>query len=184
MTLTDESLLELQHPTMSKNNVLILLFRRDLRVADHPILHHLASNSSHGFTHMCPIFVFPAQQIELSGFIKDGSKSPYPEARSEIAKYWRTGPHRAKFIAEAAWSLKESLESLGSGLVLRAGMTSEVLKGLIEGLGQTQQKVGAVWMTSEEGVEERRDEKAISTLCKEQGAEFKLWNDEKYFVDE
>lgn len=165
------------------NSIAIYLVRRDLRVSDNPILSHLTS-ADHGFTHVLPVYVFPANQMEISGLIKDGSSSPYPEARSQVGGYWRCGPHRARFIGQAVWNLKESLESLGLGLVLRAGMPGDVILQLIQGLQEKQHKVGAVWMIGEEGVEEQRDERAISSACEEQGVELKLWTDEKYFVDE
>jgi deoxyribodipyrimidine photo-lyase len=169
---------------MSASSVLIYLLRRDLRVSDNPVLHHLAATSDHGFTHLLPIYVFPAHQIEVSGFLRDGVKSPYPEARSPVGGYWRCGPHRAKFLAQSVWNLKGSLENLGSGLVMRIGMLDEVLQGLIEGLAEKEQKVSAVWLTAEVAVEEKREEKAISSVCEKHGVEFKAWLDEKYFIDE
>lgn len=169
---------------MAKSNILVYLLRHDLRLSDNPVFHHLASRSDHGFTHLLSVFVVPAHQIEVSGFIKDGSASPFPEARSSVSKVWRTGPHRAKFIIESVWDLKENLESVGSGLLLRVGKPSDIVADLIAGFAEKQEKVGAVWMTSEEGVEERRDQKVVSAVCSEHGAEFQLWEDEKYYVDE
>lgn len=169
---------------MAKSNILIYLLRHDLRLSDNPVFHRLASQSDHGFTHLLPVYIFPAQQIQLSGFIKDGSPCPYPAARGAVSKVWRTGPHRAKFIAESVWDLKESLETVESDLVLRAGLISDVVEGLIDGLQQIHEQVGAVWMTGEEGAEERRDQKAVSAICQKFGADFLLWDDEKYYVDE
>lgn len=169
---------------MAKSNILIYLLRHDLRLSDNPVFHWLASNSDHGFTHFLPVYVFAAQQIEISGFIKDGSSSPYPEARGTVSNVWRTGPHRAKFVAQSVWNLKESLESVGSGLVLRVGKPSDVVRSLLESLNQKGQHVGAVWLTSEEGVEERRDQKAVSAVCLKLGVDFKQWDDEKYYIDE
>ncbi|ORY67320.1 DASH family cryptochrome [Pseudomassariella vexata] len=169
---------------MSASNVLVYLLHRDLRVSDNPILHCLAKSTDHGFTHLLPVFVFPAHQIEVSGFIKDGSKSPYPEARGEVGGFWRCGPFRAKFIAQSVWNLKESLDGLDSGLTIRVGKPADVLKGMIGGLCDKGYTVGAVWMMSEEGVEEKRDEKAVSSVCSNAGVEFKVWNDEKYFIDD
>lgn len=169
---------------MAKPNLLIYLLRHDLRLSDNPVFHWLASRSDHGFTHLLPLYVFSAQQIEVSGFIKDGSPSPYPEARSTVSKVWRTGPHRAKFIAQSVWNLKESLEKVDSGLLVRAGKPSDVIQSLIEGLNEKGQHVGAVWMTSEEGVEERRDQKAVSAVCQKLGVDFELRDDEKYYIDE
>ncbi|TDZ21333.1 putative cryptochrome DASH [Colletotrichum orbiculare MAFF 240422] len=169
---------------MAGTNILIYLLRHDLRIADNPIFHHLATASEHGFTHVLPVYVFPAHQIEISGFIRDGSKSPYPEARSEIGKFWRCGPHRTKFLAESVWNLKDSLEGAGCGLALRAGMFADVVNDLLQGFADKHTKVGAVWITAEEAVEERRDEKAVSAACSKHGVNFKTWLDEKYFIDD
>jgi deoxyribodipyrimidine photo-lyase len=169
---------------MSDSNILVYLVRRDMRIADNPILHHLASSPDHGFTHLLPVYVFPAHQIEVSGFIQDGGKSPYPEARSDVGKIWRCGPHRARFLASSVWDFKKSLEGLGSGLTIRVGHHDDVLKSILEGLKDKNHNVGAVWMTSDEGVEEKRDEKAASSVCSDAGVAFRCWMDEKYFIDE
>ncbi|KAI1876183.1 uncharacterized protein JN550_001679 [Neoarthrinium moseri] len=169
---------------MSASNVLIYFVRRDLRVSDNPILHHLASSSDHGFTHILPVYVFVSNQIEVSGFIKDGSKSPYPEAKSQVAGFWRCGPHRAKIIAASVWDMKESLQSLGSDLIIRVGQYDDTLKSLLEGFKEKDQNVGAVWITSDEGVEERRDERKLASICSSSGVDFKAWVDEKYFIDD
>jgi deoxyribodipyrimidine photo-lyase len=168
---------------MSKNNILIYLLRRDLRISDNPILHHVAS-SKHEFTHLLPVYVFPAQQMEVSGFIKDGSKNPYPAALSPVGGYWRCGPHRAKLIGQSVWDVKTSLESIGSGLAVRVGMVGDVIEHLLDGFKDNDQKVGAVWMIKEQGVEEGRDERAVAARCEEGDIPLKLWEDEKYFVDE
>lgn len=169
---------------MAGGKLLVYFLRRDLRVADNPILHHLSSASDHGFTHLLPIFVFPSQQIEVSGFLKEGEKSPYPPARGEVSKFWRCGPHRARFIAQAAWDVKNSLQELGSGLLIRAGSYHDVLKHVIDSYKDKQDKIGGVWMTEEKSHEEVQDEKSLSQLCSANDVEFKLWLDEKYLIDE
>lgn len=165
-------------------NTVLYLFRQDLRTRDNPILSHLATSGNHGFTHLLPVYVFPANQVELSGFIKDGSKSPYPEARSRVGKYWRCGPYRAEFMGQAVWDIKESLEAVGSGLTIRLGSVEDAVRSLLEGFQAKGQKVGAVWMTGLEGTEERKDERDVAALCEKYGAQFKLWGDEKYLIDE
>lgn len=173
---------------MAPPNILIYLLRRDLRLEDNPIFHAVASDAAKTYTHLLPVYAFPAQQIEVSGFIPKDSeeKSPYPEARSSVGKFWRCGPHRAKFIAESVWELKETLGNVGSGLEVRVGMLSDVLKDLLVGFKDNGKgvNIGAVWMTAEEGVEEKLDEKDCKTICDAVGVNFKLWKDEKYFVDE
>ncbi|KAJ4298780.1 hypothetical protein N0V88_003813 [Collariella sp. IMI 366227] len=163
---------------------LIYVVRRDLRVADQPAFHHLATNQDHGFTHLVSVYVFPAQQINLTGLIKEGSASPFPEPKSQLGGYPRCGPHRAKFLAEAVLDLKKSLERLGSGLLIRAGITGDVVGELAAELSENGHPVAAIWMTSHEGTEEKSEELAVASVCHEAGAEFKLWADEKYFIEE
>lgn len=169
---------------MSARNVLVYMIRRDSRVSDNPILHHLATSQDHGFTHLLPVYVIHPTQYEVSGFVKEGSTSPFPEARSGIGRFWRCGPHRAKFVAESIWDMKESLEKLGSGLVLRVGKPGAVLKGLLDGLRDKDYKVGAVWTVSLEGYEEKNDQQDMAAVCSDAGSDFQVWVDEKYFIDE
>lgn len=160
--------------------------RRDLRFQDNPVFHEVTNLKD--FTHLLPVYVFPAQQIEVSGFIPKniGKKSPYPEARSAIGGFWRCGKHRVKFLAESIWDLKQTLEDVGSGLEIRVGMIGEVVKTLLEGFtnGSEKFKVGAVWMTRDETVEERIEERDVRSVCRDAGVEFRLFKDEKYFIDE
>ncbi|KAK4461374.1 DASH family cryptochrome [Cladorrhinum samala] len=170
---------------MAAKRVVIAIFRRDLRVSDNPLLHALATQADSAKPdYFLPLYVFQANHFEVSGFIKDGSPSPYKPARSQVGGYFRCGKYRAEFIAQAVLNLKESLESLGSGLAVRVGMIPEVVRNLAHGLAENGCKVEAVWMTSHEGSEEKTDEKNVESLCNDMGAEFKLWVDEKYFIDD
>lgn len=173
---------------MPSPRVLIYLLRRDLRLSDNPILHEIGKRfqqSQHPYTHLLPVYVFAAQQIEVSGFLtSDSDRSPFPEARSNAAGFWRCGHHRAKFLAEAVWNLKKSLGGLGSGLEIRVGMVGQVLKEMLDAFSAQNTEVAGVWMTEEEGVEEKREERDVRGAAEGAGTEFKLWTDEKYFVDE
>ena len=140
--------------------------------------------SPNHFTHLLPLYVFPAQQVEVSGFLAPETKSPYPEARSQVGNFWRCGPHRAKFLGETLWNLKDNLKKNGSDLVLRAGLVADVTSSLMQELKEKGTEVSAVWMTAEEGVEEKREEREIRRMVQDAGKNFKLWADEKYFVDE
>ncbi|KAK4447467.1 DNA photolyase, FAD-binding/Cryptochrome [Podospora aff. communis PSN243] len=161
----------------------ILVLRKDLRCNDHPPLHHLGSGD-HGYEYLVPVYVFPNHQIDLSGLIPGDAQSPYPKPMSQVGNYPRCGPHRAKFIAEAVYDLKESLKAIGSDLLIRAGDVADVIRELAQTLGKNGHHVGAVWMTSHEGTEEKADEKAVASLCEEIGAECTIWVDEKYFIDD
>ncbi len=173
---------------MPDSKVLIYLLRRDLRVSDNPVLHTLSTTQKdHGFTHLLPLYVFSAQQLEVKGFIPESEhvRSPYKEARSQVGGFWRTGPHRASFLAECVWDLKEALEEVGSGLCIRVGTSGDVVKDILSRIAEKKEiKVGAVWMVGEEGVEEHHEERQVKNACRETNVEFKLWNDEKYLIDE
>ena len=173
---------------MSSPRVLIYLLRRDLRFADNPILNEVSKTfqqSQHPYTHLLPIYVFAAQQVEVSGFLSsDSERSPYPEARSATGSFWRCGRHRAEFLAETVWDLKQSLEDLHSGLVIRVGLIGHVVKELLEAFKKSDAEVAGVWMTEEEGVEEKREERDVRKIADDVKIDFKLWVDEKYYVDE
>ena len=168
--------------------VLIYLMRRDLRVADNSIFSEVSKQlkrSRQSFTHFLPVYIFPAQQVELSGFLSPvTAQNPYPEARSSSGGFWRCGPHRARFLAESVWDVKKGLEGIGSGLELRAGMLGDVVQELLVGFKQSEAAVVGIWMTSDEGVEEKRDEREVRQTAEKEGVAFKLWVDEKYYIDE
>jgi len=168
--------------------VLVYLLRRDLRLADNPVFHeiaHLNTQSQKPFTHILPVFVFPAEQIEISGFVSKGQKSPYPEARSTTGRFWRCGKLRAKFIAESVWDLKGDLERAQSGLIVRVGSVKDVVRSLLDGYRESKDaEISEVWMTSEDSWEEQKEEDAVEKLMAKENKPFKRWLDEKYFVDD
>jgi deoxyribodipyrimidine photo-lyase len=171
--------------------VLVYLLRRDLRLSDNPVLHEAANTFAehHEFTHLLPIYVFAAQQVEVSGFLRASDsekqlKSPYPEARSRVAGFWRCGPHRAKFLAESVWDVKESLEGAGSGLVIRAGLLADVVADLFTFYASRDAEVHGVWMTAEVADEEVKEERQVRDVVEQHGKEFRLFADEKYYIDE
>lgn len=168
--------------------VLIYLFRRDLRLNDNPVITEIArlnSQSQKPFTHLLPVFVFSAEQVETSGFVTEGQKSPYPEARSKVGGFHRCGSLRAKFLAESVWDLKKDLESIGSGLQIRVGSVKDAVRSILDGYrDQDDVQIHGLWMTSEEAWEEHEEEKEVRDLMHANKKEFKLWDDEKYFVHE
>ncbi|KAI9788875.1 MAG: hypothetical protein M1816_006539 [Peltula sp. TS41687] len=173
---------------MTAPRILIYLLRRDLRIADNPVLHEISKTwrqSPQPFTHLLPLFIFPVHQVEVSGFLSSpGTPSPYPQARSQVGGFWRCGPHRARFLAESIWDVKGGLESIGSGLEIRVGRAGEVLRGIVDGVNARGGKVVGIWMTAEDAVEERREESEVRRVAGSVGVDFRLWTDEKYFVDD
>lgn len=173
---------------MSSPRILIYLLRRDLRLVDNPILHEIAKTfqqPKHPYTHLLPVYVFAAQQIEVSGFLSsDAQHSPFPEARSLVGGFWRCGPHRSNFVAESVWDLKTSLESVGNGLEIRVGLLDQVVAELLDAFKKNSIEVAGVWMTEEAGTEEKKEERLVKRAAQLAQTQFKLWADEKYYVDE
>ena len=173
---------------MSSPRVLIYLLRRDLRLADNPVFYEISKNFQQpqpSYTHCIPIYIFAAQQIEVSGFLSsDAERSPFPEARSKVAGFWRCGHLRAQFLAESVFDLKRSLHSVGSGLEVRVGSPGQVIQDLLSAFKKESAEVVAVWMTDEEGVEEKREQRDVKQAAEMAGTNFRLWNDEKYYVDD
>ena len=171
------------------SRVLVYLLRRDLRLADNPIFHEIArlnNQSQKPFSHLLPVYVFPAEQIEVSGFLSSNEeRSPYQEARSAVGGFWRCGRLRSKFIAESVWDLKKDLEGIGSGLEIRVGTLQDAVTSILDGFrNQNDVEVQGVWMTKEEGWEEMYQEKNVKQLVEGEDKEFKMWTDEKYYIDE
>ena len=80
------------------------------------------------------------------------------------------------------WDVKKGFENLGSGLEIRVGMVGDVVRTVLDGYKDGE--ITGLWMTEEEGVEEKREEKSVRREVEKRGAKFRLWKDEKYFVDE
>lgn len=208
--------------SIAKPRILIYILRRDVRLSDNPIFHCASLSSAKTrvdspdpsatpntrdsedfltsdtdtpkFTHLLPVYIFPANQVEVSGFLPSPTPpSPYLEARSRIAGIWRTGPHRAKFTAEGVWGLKQRLDGLGcgSGLEVRVGMIGEVVEHMLDWYSQGKDEAGdkradvaGIWMTNEEGTEEKHDEMEVKKIAEQSGVAFKVWDDVKYYIDE
>jgi deoxyribodipyrimidine photo-lyase len=167
----------------TKENILIYVLRRDLRLDDNPVFHEISQLYLSGkarFTHVLPLYIFNARQVEVSGFYAS-SPSPYPEAKSPVGKFWRCGPHRARFLCESVWDLKQTLESVHSGLCIRAGSLQDVVGSALESL---EAEVVGVWMTGDVTPEELEDEANVRSIVEAKGKEFRLFKDEKYFIDE
>lgn len=188
----------------SPPRILIYILRRDLRLHDNPILAtevaKAFSSDSPGtkYTHLLPIYVFPAQHVEVSGLLRKSTeeehvKNPYPPARSQVGGFWRCGPHRAKFLTESVWDLKKSLKDVGSDLIIRAGLVEDVVGDALDWLSSKNEKesssdgapkIAGVWMTKDESVEEKREERSLRQLLEKRGIDFETFQDEKYYVDE
>ncbi|KAF8919313.1 DNA photolyase, FAD-binding/Cryptochrome, partial [Mucidula mucida] len=159
---------------------LIYILRNDLRLADNPIFHAILTRAK-AFSHVLPIFILPPSRIEVSGLATD--KSPYPDARSRLGNFWRCGPHRVKFLAEAIFDVRSSLRAIGSDLVIRVGPLDVVVDHLLKS-DAFRGKSGAVWMTRDWATEEMAEERRIRNVVHAQdgNVEWKVWDGEDTLI--
>jgi hypothetical protein len=96
-------------------------------------------------------------------------------------------------MAEGVWDLKDRLEKLdcGSGLEVRVGNIGQVVQNIVDwysderyGDKSDHAEVTGIWMTSDIGTEEKTDESHTRSIAEKSNIEFKLWKDDKYYVDE
>lgn len=85
--------------------------------------------------------------------------------------------------------MKERLEGLGcgSGLQIRVGLIGDVVKNILEYYsksGDSRGEISGIWMTENASLEEKEEERSVREFAKQNGVDFKLWGDEKYFMDE
>ncbi|CAE6430820.1 unnamed protein product [Rhizoctonia solani] len=150
--------------------IAIALLRNDLRVSDNPILY--AARDAPGITHLLPLFVFDERQVELSGVVgfkearspKDG---PLLDAKTRICGFWRTGRHRARFLAQSVFDLKSQLESVGSNLGVYLGRPENVVPRLVHQLRVQGDTIEGVWLQRESASEEISVERRLSRALEE-----------------
>lgn len=171
---------------MSGGATLIYLMKRDLKAADSPILYGL-STTEHGFTHLLSVYILPPDYIEVSGLAKDGKISPCTPTRYGLSRRWRCGHLCAKFIAGSLWDLKENIENLGSGLIIRVDTFDGALNGMIQHYVANQDgpQVTAVWVAVDSSPGQQREEVTISAICDAHGIiKFDWHYDVKYCMHE
>ncbi|MGB5596038.1 MAG: DASH family cryptochrome [Crocosphaera sp.] len=126
---------------MSKKNILIW-YRNDLRIHDHEALHEAINQKSL----IIPFYCFDLRQFEKTSF-------GFP----------KTGNLRGKFLLESVDNLRNSLQNIGSNLIIRIGYPEKIIPQLVKELS-----IDAVYfheeVTSEEIQVEKAMKKALSTL--------------------
>jgi deoxyribodipyrimidine photo-lyase len=126
---------------MSKKNILIW-YRNDLRIHDHEALHEAINQKSL----IIPFYCFDLRQFEQTSF-------GFP----------KTGNLRGKFLLESVDNLRNSLQNIGSNLIIRIGYPEKIIPQLVKELS-----IDAVYfheeVTSEEIQVEKAMKKALSTL--------------------
>ncbi|KAG8747837.1 hypothetical protein FRC10_011283 [Ceratobasidium sp. 414] len=143
--------------------IAVVLLRNDLRVSDNPILY--AARDAPGTTHLLPLFIFDERQIELSG-VKGYNGSAH-EARTRICGFWRTGRHRACFLAQSVFDVKRRLRALGSDLGVYFGRPENIVPALIRHLESKGDRVEGVWLQREVASEEQTVERRLARALKD-----------------
>ncbi|KAK4080615.1 hypothetical protein Trihar35433_1720 [Trichoderma harzianum] len=173
---------------MSEERIVIYLVRRDLRVADNHILHLLSRhniNDECSYTHLLPVYVLDPDQVETSGLLKNGERSPYPRALSENSGVWKCGLHRVKFLAEAIWDMKERLEELDNGLIIRVGRFYDILESIYKHYSSDKggPQISSVWMARGHTPEQISEQQEVYTACYNFGIDYVKFRDREPFVD-
>ena len=133
---------------MRDQPTIIVWFRRDLRICDHPALAGAIATQAN----IIPLFIF----------------SPY------LLEHPETGSGRVQFMLRCLDSLQKNLEHLGSTLIRRHGDQAEELAKLSQEVGAD----AVYWNDdSERAWRSQTDQDAISTL-KEIGVEAKIFRSE------
>lgn len=117
----------------------LLLFRRDLRLTDHPSLNAALSDSDV----VVPAFIFDQKQTTTHVYFSANA---------------------FRFLLECLHDLNQQLESLGSGLFLKSGKYIEEIKALIK-----QQQITDVYITRDYTPFARQRDEALQKLCDAMG---------------
>lgn len=96
-------------------SIAIYLLRNDLRVHDNECLHWCQSNANI----VIPLFCFDSL---IYG----------PKAQTWTYKFPRTAAYRARFMIESVNNLRETLQNLGSDLVVRNGAIKDAVLEIIQ----------------------------------------------------
>lgn len=137
----------------------IVLFRADLRLDDHPALSHAVEDAAC----VVPVYCFDPRHF----------------GRTEYG-FEKTGRYRAKFLLESVADLRESLQEMGSDILVRLGKPEEVVPELCRKLGAKK-----VFVHREVTYDEQQVEAALAKNLKKQGMEMtRFWSNTLYHEDD
>eukprot|EP00057_Strongylocentrotus_purpuratus_P014985 XP_011669459.1 PREDICTED: cryptochrome DASH [Strongylocentrotus purpuratus] len=139
--------------------IVICLLRNDLRYRDNEVLFWAHKNA----TNVIPLYCFDPRHY------KGTHQFGFP----------KTGPHRLKFLLESVRDLRTTLQSVGSGLVVRSGNPEDVVPQLIQQFGEGE--VAAVALQEEATREELDVEAGLHQSCSKLGVNVKkFWGSTLY----
>ncbi len=124
------------------NKRILIWYRNDLRIHDHEPLYQAIKQGAL----VIPFYCFDIRQFKTTSF-----------------GFAKTGNFRGQFLLESVTNLRNSLQDLGSNLIIRKGYPETIIPELIKQL-----QIDAVYfyeeVTSEEITVEKAVEKALKTL--------------------
>ncbi|KAA8497236.1 Blue-light photoreceptor PHR2 [Porphyridium purpureum] len=139
----------------AKKGKVIVWFRSDLRLHDHPALAKAVEEAAQ----IVPVYCFDPRQFGKTSF-----------------GFEKTGRHRAKFLIESVQDLRRALQAKGSDLVVREGRPEQVLPALARETGCT-----AVHFHQEVTYEEQEVEMHVEKALEEAGIRAEsLWANTLY----
>ncbi|XP_022106989.1 cryptochrome DASH-like [Acanthaster planci] len=144
----------------NKLRTVICLLRNDLRYHDNEVLHWANQNADY----VLPLYCLDPRHYHGTWHFS------FP----------KTGPHRLKFLLQSLQDLKETLQQVGSDLVISRGKPESVIQDLVRQLGKD--NVKAVALQEEATREELDVEAAIAKSC--QVPVQKFWGSTLYHRDD
>lgn len=137
----------------------IVLFRSDLRLDDHPALSHALEEAAH----IIPLFVFDPRHFGRTAY-----------------GFEKTGKYRANFLLESIADLRKSLQKIGSDLIIRTGHPEKVVPDLCKRLSAKQ-----VYIHREVTYEEQKLENDLAEALKKNNASLQtFWASTLYHEDD
>lgn len=133
---------------MSEKQILIW-YRNDLRLHDHEPL-HLAIKAN---AEIIPVYCFDPRQFGKTSY-------GFP----------KTGAFRAQFLLESIANLRQSLQNLGSDLIIRQGLPEEVIPEIVKAL-----EIDSVYYYQEVTAEELAVETALANALEPLGIPLKSY---------
>lgn len=139
-------------------HTVLVWFRSDLRLHDNQALAHaieLAGDAGR----IIPVYIFDTRAFGKTSF-----------------GFEKTGRYRAKFLIQSVQTLKNSLQSLASDLVVRVGQPASILTQLCQSLN-----VDKVVAHTEVSLDDSRHDDSIKSCLDEIGIEFQtIWGNTLY----
>ncbi|KAJ3091309.1 hypothetical protein HK102_001002 [Quaeritorhiza haematococci] len=153
----------------SKNlkNIVICLFRNDLRLHDNPVL--LQSHTSRSdITHVLHLYVFDPRQFDISRVpnLKGPGGKGYESPKTWNFKFPKCGRHRTRFILESLQDLQNSFRTRNSDILFRFGKPEVVVPRLAKQLVKKQYNVLGVYLAKEFTHEELLVENRLTASCR------------------